>query len=238
MVDTDWQTLEDRVMRQVKEGKNWKEMYARDQIDQKYTLKVRKEIWSGTSQNPSSLAISQTLLLVFTAHPKRFSRASHLTFIFLKHLNYLLTAFPFYHLFFYSNLISADCKWAKRYLVYVNNAKSKLQIKASLQKRKWTVNTTCPLNASMMNWSDCGWTHSIHFCTTWFPFWSFTHFRTWPSSSFTISFWKKRSALSSQWFFFFLKGVSLLSICSLFLFTSDRLVYLNTLTISGLWIFL
>lgn len=46
---------------------------------------------------------------------------------------------------------------------------------------------TCPLKASMMKWSACGWTHSIHFCTTWLPFWSFTHFRTWPSNSRTIS---------------------------------------------------
>lgn len=49
---------------------------------------------------------------------------------------------------------------------------------------------TCPLKASIINWSDWGWTHSIHFCTTWFPFWSFTHFRTCPSSSFTISFYR------------------------------------------------
>jgi len=30
----------------------------------------------------------------------------------------------------------------------------------------------------------------MHFWTTWFPFWSLTHFRTWPSSSRTISFCK------------------------------------------------
>lgn len=46
---------------------------------------------------------------------------------------------------------------------------------------------TCPLKASMMKCRAWGWTHSIHFCTTWLPFWSFTHFNTWPSSSLTIS---------------------------------------------------
>ena len=49
---------------------------------------------------------------------------------------------------------------------------------------------TCPLKASMMKCNAWGWTHSIHFCTTWLPFWSFTHFNTWPSSSLTISLWK------------------------------------------------
>lgn len=48
---------------------------------------------------------------------------------------------------------------------------------------------TCPLNASMINCKDWGCTHSMHFWTTWLPFWSFTHFRTWPSSSRTISFY-------------------------------------------------
>lgn len=51
---------------------------------------------------------------------------------------------------------------------------------------------TCPLKASMMKWSAWGWTHSIHFCTTWLPFWSFTHFSTWPSSSRTISLCRER----------------------------------------------
>jgi hypothetical protein len=37
---------------------------------------------------------------------------------------------------------------------------------------------TWPENALIMNCSACGSTHSMHFCTTWFPFWSFTHFRT------------------------------------------------------------
>lgn len=46
---------------------------------------------------------------------------------------------------------------------------------------------TCPLKASMMKCRAWGWTHSIHFCTTWLPFWSLTHFNTWPSSSRTIS---------------------------------------------------
>lgn len=49
---------------------------------------------------------------------------------------------------------------------------------------------TCPLKASMMKCNAWGWTHSIHFCTTWLPFWSFTHFSTWPSSSLTISLWR------------------------------------------------
>lgn len=48
---------------------------------------------------------------------------------------------------------------------------------------------TCPLKASMMNCRDWGCTHSMHFCTTWLPFWSFTHLRTWPSNSRTISFY-------------------------------------------------
>lgn len=39
----------------------------------------------------------------------------------------------------------------------------------------------------MMNCRACGSTHSMHFWTTWLPFWSLTHFRTWPSSSRTIS---------------------------------------------------
>lgn len=52
-----------------------------------------------------------------------------------------------------------------------------------------TCRPTCPLKASMMKCNAWGWTHSIHFCTTWFPFWSLTHFNTWPSSSLTISLW-------------------------------------------------
>lgn len=42
-----------------------------------------------------------------------------------------------------------------------------------------------------MNCRCLGSTHSIHFWTTWLPFWSLTHFRTCPSSSFTISTYKK-----------------------------------------------
>lgn len=44
----------------------------------------------------------------------------------------------------------------------------------------------------MMNCRDWGCTHSMHFCTTWFPFWSLTHLSTWPSSSRTISFYGRR----------------------------------------------
>lgn len=47
---------------------------------------------------------------------------------------------------------------------------------------------TCAWNAPIINWSDDGSTHSMHFCTTWFPFWSLTHFSTCPSSSLTRSF--------------------------------------------------
>lgn len=50
---------------------------------------------------------------------------------------------------------------------------------------------TCPLKASMMKCSAWGWTHSIHFCTTWLPFWSLTHFNTWPSNSRTISLYRE-----------------------------------------------
>lgn len=50
---------------------------------------------------------------------------------------------------------------------------------------------TCPWKASIMNCRAWGWTHSIHFCTTWLPFWSLTHFNTWPSSSRTMSLWSK-----------------------------------------------
>ena len=39
---------------------------------------------------------------------------------------------------------------------------------------------TCVLNESMMNCSLSGSTHSMHFWTTWLPFWSLTHFRTLP----------------------------------------------------------
>lgn len=48
---------------------------------------------------------------------------------------------------------------------------------------------TCPWKALIMNCSEWGSTHSIHFCTTWLPFWSLTHLSTWPSSSRTISTW-------------------------------------------------
>lgn len=57
---------------------------------------------------------------------------------------------------------------------------------------KNTNNPTCPWKASIMNCRAWGWTHSIHFCTTWFPFWSFTHFNTWPSSSRTMSLWSNK----------------------------------------------
>lgn len=50
---------------------------------------------------------------------------------------------------------------------------------------------TCPWKASIMNCRAWGWTHSIHFCTTWLPFWSLTHFNTWPSSSRTMSLWSE-----------------------------------------------
>lgn len=46
--------------------------------------------------------------------------------------------------------------------------------------------TTWPLKLSTIN---CRWTegtHSMHFWTTWFPFWSFTHSSKCPSSSFTM----------------------------------------------------
>lgn len=68
------------------------------------------------------------------------------------------------------------------------NAAGCFPITIPLIKRKG-IYLTCPLKASIMNWRAWGWTHSIHFCTTWFPFWSFTHFKTWPSSSRTMSLW-------------------------------------------------
>lgn len=101
------------------------------------------------------------------------------------------TAFPYHHPLFHSTQNNK----VPNTILYMQMMDKDLQIffcEIILQKRKWTIDTTCPLNASMMNWSDWGWTHSMHFCTTWFPFWSFTHFRTWPSSSFTISFWKNK----------------------------------------------
>lgn len=55
---------------------------------------------------------------------------------------------------------------------------------------KHSVVPTWPLNASMMKLTWTGSTHSMHFCTTWLPFWSLIHFWTWPSSSFTISTWR------------------------------------------------
>lgn len=53
------------------------------------------------------------------------------------------------------------------------------------------IKPTCPWKASIMNCRAWGWTHSIHFCTTWLPFWSLTHFNTWPSSSRTMSLWSE-----------------------------------------------
>ena len=43
-------------------------------------------------------------------------------------------------------------------------------------------------------WS--GLTHSMHFWTTWLPFWSLTHFNTFPSNSEMISFCWSRETLS------------------------------------------
>ena len=60
------------------------------------------------------------------------------------------------------------------------------------------VKLTLPLKESMMNWRYWGSTHSMHFCTTWFPFWSFTHFRMWPSSSFTTSTCDIQNMLAQQ----------------------------------------
>lgn len=49
---------------------------------------------------------------------------------------------------------------------------------------------TCPLKASVMKPRCLASIHSMHFCTTWLPFWSFTHFRMLPFSSLTISTYK------------------------------------------------
>jgi len=46
---------------------------------------------------------------------------------------------------------------------------------------------TWPLKESMRNCSFVGCTHSMHFWTTWLPFWSLTHFSSFPCNSLTMS---------------------------------------------------